>query len=122
MTANRIWQKLIVISLLIAYCILTSCDSESLMVKFDSCVANAEQHQEDYNLGQWEKMDNRFSSLVEEYKAIKDEMTDDQKSHVDLLIGKYLALRTKGQTNRFLEELSGGLKQIEGFLEEIAHD
>lgn len=101
---------------------LFSCSSpeEQLLKRFDGLIETVERNKDKYNRAQWEKMDNRFEDLLQEYDQLHYNLTDEQRNRIDKLIGKYVALRGKGEVEGLLKEFESGLKQLEGFLEELS--
>jgi hypothetical protein len=127
MKANRTLQGIganINLALTLCISLLASCQSseERYVQRFDAFIDRVARESDNYSSEDWNQKDLQFEEFMEEFERIKRRLTTEQKEHIEYHSGRYLALRTKAATKGFLEDLEGGMRQLDGFLNELGVD
>lgn len=101
--------------------ILVSCSkTKAIETKMDKLVVNIEDNYLKYSDKQLEAMDKSYSSLIDEYNKNKSDFTQEQRTHINRLIGRYIAIRTKKGLNDFSNSLKDIKESVKSFIENIS--
>jgi hypothetical protein len=106
--------------------ILNSCNSykeQSLKNNLENIVTDTEKNYKNYTEQDWEKKDKAFEEILsKDYLPIKDKMSNDKRKEINILIGKYQALKLKSGINNFKNLLKDGYQQLESLIGELSSD
>ena len=106
--------------------ILNSCNSykeQSLKNNLENIVTDTEKNYKNYTEQDWEKKDKAFEEILsKDYLPIKDNMSNDKRKEINILIGKYQALKLKSGINNFKNLLKDGYQQLESLFGELSSD
>lgn len=106
--------------------LLSSCKNiqkDLFISDLNSLFNNVDQEIKDHKAIKWEETDLKFQEFIEsDYNKYKSEMSPEERSKVNKLIGKYYAIRMKTGINDLKNEFQDALEQGEGMIDEIVSD
>jgi len=101
-------------------------NKKKLIERYEKFVTEIGKKYKDYSETDWEESDKNFEYLNLQYEKFEEEMTQDEKSKIMKLQGKYIGYRTKDRTNDFIEEwkdrMNNVLDKLEGFFESMEEE
>lgn len=72
----------------VVLCLFASCTS-TLPHRFDSFVSSVEKHYESYSEDDWNKANDKFEKLFDEYKENKSSFNSEQKKQINAALVRY---------------------------------
>jgi len=104
----------------------TSCKNiqkDLFISDLNSLVTDVDQETKYHKSIKWEETDLKFQEFMEsDYNKYKSEMSPEERSKVNKLIGKYYAIRMKAGINDLKNEFQDALEQGKGLADEILSD
>lgn len=85
--------------------------------KLDSFVDDVEAESENFSVEDWEKVNEKFETLVESVTENYDSMTDEEKSEAMKAIGRYTGIYTKMGMKTAAEEFQKAMDALNPFVE-----
>jgi hypothetical protein len=85
----------------------------------ENFVNDVEKNKADFTEKDWEYTDQQMLQFLEQYKELRPNLTDDQRTRINQLIGKYAGFRVKNAVNDFTNALKDFGDQFKGFLNEV---
>jgi len=103
-----------------------SCDSlqkNNFISSFNTFISNTEMNYKNFNDKDWEEADFKYKNFVEiEYKKYYTKFSDDENKQVNILIGKYQALKLKSSITEVKNTILNKIEQVKTIVNEVAAD
>lgn len=126
---NNMRMKRILALTLVALCALllaTSCDMFSIPGRMEALAATVEKNGSSYSQDQWDKANQKFEKIYQEYKQKKGSLTQDEIKRFRSATGRYATAAVKAGVDSVSatiqeigEELPGLLDEIGGFFKNL---
>ena len=126
---NNMRMKRILALTLAALCALllaTSCDMFSIPGRMEALAATVEKNGSSYSQDQWDKANQKFEKIYQEYKQKKGSLTQDEIKRFRSATGRYATAAVKAGVDSVSatiqeigEELPGLLDEIGGFFKNL---
>jgi molecular chaperone DnaK (HSP70) len=97
---------------------LLSCSS-TLPLRFERFVGNVEKKASQYSEKDWEKVSEKFETLLAEYDKAYDNLSRDERERIDKAIGRYHALVLKSGFNQIKDAFNKAMNELESGLGEL---
>jgi len=120
-------KRILIFLLMVAVTVLaaSSC-KETLPARFDRLVSYVEKHADTFSPNDWERANEQFSKLVDEYTENRNAFNAEQRKQMNTAIAKYTGLVAKSGiksaidvVNDLLDQLPSLLESIGGFLKDL---
>jgi hypothetical protein len=101
---------------------LSSCvdnGKEKFLQEFNAVVSLVEKDYSHYSKEEWAKADADMKRLQDQWEVYRSKLLPTQNDQINVLIGKYNALRWKDKTSDFLDSAKDIMKQGKAFIEEL---
>jgi deoxyadenosine/deoxycytidine kinase len=100
----------------------TSCKS-TLPARFESFVNSVEKRCDSFSEDDWNKANDKFSKLMDEYKENRSSYNSEQKKRINASITKYATVAAKSGIKSVTETvndlMSSVISWVKGFVEEL---
>ena len=108
------------------FLLLFSCTvekGEAYISDFNKFITSVEENYLTYSQEDWDKADKKFNTLSTiQYQKCKEQLSSEQNTEINKLIGKYQALRLQSMINSTGSQINNMLEQAAGFAEEFLND
>ena len=115
-------MKRIIALMLAALCALlfaASCDRLSIPGRMEALAAAVEKNGANYTQDQWEKSNEKFDKLYQEYQEKKGSLTQDEIKRFRTASGQYVKAAVKAGVNSVSSSIEEIGEQLPGLFEEI---
>ena len=121
---NRLFA--LTLAALCALLLATSCDMFSIPGRMEALAATVEKNGSSYSQDQWDKANQKFEKIYQEYKQKKGSLTQDEIKRFRSATGRYATAAVKAGVDSVSasiqeigEELPGLLDEIGGFFKNL---
>lgn len=113
-------KRLVILMMMtaLAALLMTSC-KENLPARFDRLVNYVEKNCDKFSQNDWDKCNDQFSKLVDEYTENRSAYNDEQRKQINSAIAKYAGLVAKSGIKSAMDVVNDLLDQIPSFFESI---
>lgn len=101
----------------VVLCLFASCTA-TLPYRFDSFVSSVEKHYESYSEDDWNKANDKFEKLLEEYKENRSSLNSDQKKQINDALVRYGKVVAKSGIQSISATFNEIASQIPGIIED----
>jgi hypothetical protein len=104
---------------------LTSCKfytKKTYISKLDTFIIETNNNYKNYTNHDWNEADSLYNNLQADYKEIRSELTDDESTRINNLLGKYQAIKLKSEVINIKTDLNNMMQQANSFIKEITSD
>ena len=111
-------------TLFVLLLIVQSCESKkSYISEFDEFVSETSTNYKKFSDKDWAKADTTFAHFeARDYPKWQSELTKEEFSHVNELIGKYQALKVKSSLNDLKDGVNNFMEQTGAFINALVSD
>lgn len=104
----------------VAVTMVTSC-KDTLPARFDRLVNYVEKNCDKFSQNDWDKANEQFSKLVDEYTENRNAYNADQRKQINSAIAKYAGLAAKSGVKSVIDVVNDLLDQLPSFFESIGN-
>lgn len=101
----------------IAACIIISSCTSTLPGRFDSFVTSVEKHYESFSEDDWNKANDKFEKLFDEYKENMSSFNSEQKKEINSALARYAKVVAKSGYNKVMDTLEEISSYVPGIID-----
>ncbi|UQD57223.1 DUF6565 domain-containing protein [Flavobacterium sp. K5-23] len=105
--------------------LISSCNfnaKKAYISKLDTFIIETNHNYKNFTKKDWNEVDSLYNNLQADYKEIRPELSDEESTRINKLLGKYQAIRLKSEVNNIKSDLNDMMQQANSFIKEMASD
>ena len=108
---------LLIVTLIVAAIAVPSCKS-TLPLRFDAFVSSVEKHYESYSEEDWDKVEDKFEKLFDEYEQNRSSYSTDEKKKINDALVRYASVLAKSGIGDVMDAFDEIASQVPGLIED----
>jgi type I restriction-modification system DNA methylase subunit len=88
----------------------------------DTFIIETNNNYKDFTNQDWNEADSLYSNFQDDYSEIRSELSNEESTRVNKLLGRYQAIRIKSQINNVKYDMDDMMQQANSFIKEITSD
>jgi predicted nucleic acid-binding Zn-ribbon protein len=92
------------------------------MSTLDTFVIETNNNYKDFTNKDWNEADSLYSNFQDDYSGIRSELSNEESTRINKLLGRYQAIRIKSQVNNLKSDMDDMMQQANSFIKELTSD
>jgi type I restriction-modification system DNA methylase subunit len=105
--------------------LFSSCEfyTKKLYIKtLDTFIIETNNNYKDFTNQDWNEADSLYSNFQDDYSEIRSELSNEESTRVNKLLGRYQAIRIKAEVTNVKSDINDLMQQANSLIEEITSD